>query len=86
MGCLNMITDKILNEIEQLPPEAQQKIEAFIISMKELYQPVKIKRQPTITKGDKTLNPTELFGLWKEQPRNLADIRKKAWQRDGFKQ
>ncbi len=33
-----MITAQLLNDIEQLPPEAQQKIEAFIISMKQLYQ------------------------------------------------
>jgi hypothetical protein len=98
---------QLLNDIEQLSPESQQKIEAFIISMKELYLPkktklseeefvgmwgnrpemqdstewVRNKRQPTITKGDKTIDPTEFFGMWKEQPKNLADIRKKAWQR-----
>ncbi len=44
------------------------------------------KRQPTITKGDKTIDPTEFFGMWKEQPKNLADIRKKAWHRSGFNQ
>jgi hypothetical protein len=72
---------QLLNDIEQLPPEAQQKIEAFIVSMKQLYQPIKNKRQPIITKGDKTIDPTEFFGMWKEKPRNLADIRKQAWQR-----
>jgi hypothetical protein len=81
-----MKTAQLLNDIEQLPPEAQQKIETFIISMKQLYQPVKNKRQPTITKGDKTIDPTEFFGMWKEQPKNLADIRKKAWHRSGFNQ
>jgi hypothetical protein len=54
--------------------------------MKQLYQPIKNKRQPTITKGDKTIDPTEFFGMWKEQPKNLADIRKKAWHRHRFKQ
>lgn len=29
-----MITSQLLNEIKQLPPEAQQKIEVVIISMK----------------------------------------------------
>ncbi len=77
---------QLLNDIEQLPPEAQQKIAALIISLKELYQPAKNTRQPTITKGDKTIDPTEFFGMWKEQPRNLADIRKKAWHRSGFNQ
>ncbi len=42
-----------------------------------LYQSVKNKLKPTITKGDKTVDPTEFFGMWKEQPKNLADIRKK---------
>lgn len=42
------------------------------------------KRQPKITKGDKTINPSELFGLWADQPRNLAGIRKQAWQRSGL--
>jgi hypothetical protein len=81
-----MNTAQLLNDIEQLPPEAQQKIEAFIISMKQLYEPIKNKPEPTITKGDKTIDPTEFFGMWKEQPRNLADIRKKAWHRSGFNQ
>jgi hypothetical protein len=61
-----MNTTQLLNDIEQLPLEAQQKIEGFIVSMKELYQPIKNKREPTITKGDKTIDPTEFFGMWKE--------------------
>ncbi|MDQ0637321.1 hypothetical protein QF042_000886 [Pedobacter sp. W3I1] len=34
-----------------------------------------------ILKGDKALNPKELFGIWKDSPRNIEDIRDKAWDR-----
>lgn len=34
-----------------------------------------------ITRGDKTIDPSDLFGLWEKQPRELSDIRKQAWQR-----
>jgi hypothetical protein len=42
------------------------------------------KPTPKIIKGDKTLNPTDLFGAWQDQPRNLNTIRKQAWQRSGL--
>jgi Arc/MetJ family transcription regulator len=34
-----------------------------------------------ITRGDKTIDPSDLFGLWEKQPKELSDIRKLAWQR-----
>jgi len=37
--------------------------------------------QPSITKGDKSLDPTGLFGIWKDAPRQLADVRTQAWTR-----
>jgi hypothetical protein len=49
--------------------------------MKNLYLSAENKPQPSITKGDKSIDPNGLFGLWKDQPRNLTDIRKQAWQR-----
>ena len=76
-----MNTAQLLHDIEQLPPEAQHQIEDFIAFIKTRYQSVENKRQPEITKGDKNINPTDLFGLWAKQPRNLANIRKQAWQR-----
>jgi hypothetical protein len=76
-----MNTAQMLNDIEQLPPEAQHQIEEFISFIKMRYEFLETKRQPEMTLGDKTINPSELFGLWAEQPRNLADIRKNAWQR-----
>lgn len=39
----------------------------------------KTQRFPTITHGDKTIDPTDLFSLWKEQPKQLNNIRKQAW-------
>ena len=85
-----MNISQITDEIEQLPPEAQHQIEDFILFMKVRYQPAqkvniaepKKMYQPQITKGDKSIDPSGLFGIWKDTPRNLEDIRKKAWQRD----
>ena len=37
---------------------------------------------PTITKGDKSINPKALFGIWKDTPRNLTEIRSKSWDRN----
>jgi hypothetical protein len=76
-----MNTTQLINDLEQLPPEAQHQIEDFIAFIKKRYQSVENKHQPEITKGDKNINPADLFGLWAEQPRNITDIRKQAWQR-----
>jgi len=46
------------------------------------YQPVIYDSlESDITRGDKTIDPSDLFGLWEKQPRQLSDIRKQAWQR-----
>jgi hypothetical protein len=37
--------------------------------------------RPTITKGDKKLDPTLLFGIWKDNPRTIEEIRSTTWQR-----
>lgn len=37
--------------------------------------------KPSITKGDKSIDPTALFGIWKDAPRQLENIRARAWQR-----
>ena len=39
------------------------------------------KNAMRLTKGDKTLDPSDLFGLWKDNPKTLEDIRQKAWKR-----
>ena len=35
----------------------------------------------SITRGDKTINPQALFGIWKNKPRTIEDIRSTAWKR-----
>jgi hypothetical protein len=37
---------------------------------------------PLITKGDKSINPQSLFGIWKDKPRSLEEIRNKSWKRN----
>ncbi len=37
-----------------------------------------------VTKGDKKINPKDLFGIWKKKPRTLGQIREKAWKRNGI--
>ena len=38
--------------------------------------------KPNILKGNKSLNPKELFGIWKDTPRNIEEIRAKSWDRN----
>jgi hypothetical protein len=40
------------------------------------------KKMPKITKGDKSIDPTELFGMWANNPRSVETIRQQAWKRD----
>jgi hypothetical protein len=35
---------------------------------------------PHVEKGDKSLSPKEFFGLWKNRPKKLEDIRVNAWR------
>ena len=39
--------------------------------------------QAFITKGNKKINPKDLFGIWKKKPRTIEQIREKAWKRNG---
>jgi len=34
-----------------------------------------------LTKGDKKIDPTGLFGIWAKKPRTLEAIRKAAWSK-----
>jgi hypothetical protein len=40
------------------------------------------KKVMKLTKGDKSLDPTELFGIWENNPRSVEAIRQQAWQRN----
>ena len=35
-----------------------------------------------VVEGDKSENPKELFGIWKNNPRSLNEVRNKAWVRN----
>lgn len=64
-------------EIEQLL-QLLKSLNIKNINIKEVSQ----KRQPVITKGDKKLNPRELFGIWQGNPRTLEQVRSEAWKRN----
>jgi len=34
-----------------------------------------------LTKGDKKIDPTALFGIWSKKPRTLESIRNQAWSK-----
>ncbi len=66
-----------MQEIEQLL-QLLKSLNIKNINIKEVSQ----KRQPVITKGDKKLNPRELFGIWQGNPRTLEQVRSEAWKRN----
>ncbi|OFX20691.1 MAG: hypothetical protein A2033_00960 [Bacteroidetes bacterium GWA2_31_9] len=37
---------------------------------------------PKIHKGNKKINPKELFGIWKDNPKSLEQIRENSWKRN----
>ncbi len=39
-------------------------------------------QSPSITKGDKKVDPRVLFGIWKDNPKSLEAIRAANWKRD----
>lgn len=39
-------------------------------------------KQPLIKKGNKNLKPKDLFGIWQNSPRNIEELRIKAWKRN----
>lgn len=34
-----------------------------------------------LTKGDKSLDPSSLFGMWANKPRTIEAMRQQGWQR-----
>jgi hypothetical protein len=66
-----------IQEIEQL----LQVLKSLNIKTIKL-QSSPIPPRPSITRGDKTLDPKQLFGIWKDNPRTIEQIRSTAWKRD----
>ncbi len=46
-----------------------------------LVQEVAPRRGPTITPIDYSIDPRALFGIWKDQPRTIEQVRK-GWKRN----
>ncbi|MBK8042283.1 MAG: hypothetical protein IPN20_00880 [Haliscomenobacter sp.] len=40
-----------------------------------------VRQSPSITKGNKTIDPAPLFGLWEDDPRSIEAIRAANWKR-----
>jgi hypothetical protein len=64
-----------------------QEIEQILSLLKSLnIKAVKIESstsslQPKITRGDKSIDPKQLFGIWKDHPRTIETIRTSLQQR-----
>ena len=52
-----MNTAQLLNDLEQLPPEALRQIEDFVAFIKTRYPPEYNQRQPETIQGDTNINP-----------------------------
>ena len=65
-----------------------QEVEQLLVLLKTLnIKNIKIQSspsmpQPNITRGDKKIDPKQLFGIWKDNPRNIEQIRSTAWKRN----
>jgi hypothetical protein len=67
-----------LQELEQL----MQMLQTLKLKHIKIQPSEAVELRPTITKGDKKIDPTELFGIWKDNPRTLEQIREMAWKRN----
>ncbi|MCB1177386.1 MAG: hypothetical protein KDK36_07395 [Leptospiraceae bacterium] len=68
---------KILIEIEA--PGDWEKLTKSL----EILQSMGIKTNSTplvIAKGNKKINPESIFGIWKNSPHSISEIRKNAWR------
>ncbi len=67
---------------------SQDELDKLFLLFKSLkFENVKVissetKTNTLITKGDKSLNPRDLFGIWESEPRSLSEIRSQAWKRN----
>jgi hypothetical protein len=65
-----------------------QEVEQLLVLLKTLnIKNIKIQSspsvlQPSITPGDKKIDPKQLFGIWKDNPRTMEQIRSTAWKRN----
>jgi hypothetical protein len=65
-----------------------QELEQLLLMLKSLniksikIQETPVASRPVITRGDKSLDPKALFGIWEHNPRTLEQIRSTAWKRN----
>ncbi|MCO6486849.1 MAG: hypothetical protein J5I98_00460 [Phaeodactylibacter sp.] len=66
-----------------------QEIEALLKLLHQLgLQGIRIIEQPDalpdspFSRGDKSIDPGELFGIWKDNPRDIDEIRTRSWARN----
>ncbi|MDZ4807253.1 MAG: hypothetical protein SGI96_03190 [Bacteroidota bacterium] len=65
-----------------------QEVEQLLQMLKSTnIQAVKVEASPSaphlaVSKGDKKLDPKELFGIWKDNPRTIEQVRSTAWKRN----
>jgi hypothetical protein len=57
------------------------KLYAFFNEFKLSKITVTPTNEALVTKGDKSINPDELFGIWVKKPRSLEHIRSTAWKK-----
>ncbi len=54
-----------------------------IIANSFVPKPEKVnKKGLKVTKGDKSIDPTELFGMWADDVRPIEEMRQNAWGRN----
>ena len=64
------------------------KLEKLLLILKELNMEFSLKKKPTakrkipIVRGDKSVDPEAMFGIWKDNPITLAEIRERNWNRN----
>ncbi|HAK78284.1 MAG TPA: hypothetical protein DCM71_15565 [Runella sp.] len=61
-----------------LPNEAEAQWLVELLNRLQVPFEVEADELP-LQKGDKTINPENLFGIWQKEPRTLKEIRIKAW-------
>ncbi|MFK7934671.1 MAG: hypothetical protein AB8G22_14260 [Saprospiraceae bacterium] len=70
-----------LNNVGELE-KVIQLLQSLQIKEVKVFPTVETVPTPTITKGDKSIDPKALFGIWKAAPRSLEEIRTKGWSRN----
>jgi len=60
-----------------------QKLDIENVKVVESTEMEEVKElESLIVQGDKNIDPSELFGIWKSNPRAIEEIRSKSWDRN----